>query len=83
MAEQSEFRGVFVDLDAGQLEVVAIAALSPENAEELVEEADVVYRHGEFDVAAVARAAVQCVETACCASAKSVRSYLMQLLAVV
>jgi hypothetical protein len=39
---------------------VAIGAFAAEQAEELVEEAEMVYGYGEFDMAAVARTAEQC-----------------------
>lgn len=47
---------------------MAVTTLSSEDAEKLVEEADVVDGDGELDVSAVARAAMHGSETACCAS---------------
>jgi len=55
-------------LNAGELEVVTIAALSSEYAEELVEKANVVDGYGKLDMSTVARAAVQGIETTCCAT---------------
>ena len=50
---------------------MAVAALSSQETEKLVEKAYVVNGDGKFDVTAVARAAVQRAETACCASTES------------
>ena len=50
--------------------MVAVAALSSQDTEKLVEEADVVDGDGEFDMTAVARAAIQRVEAARCAPAR-------------
>lgn len=46
MSQQSKFCGVFVDLNARELEVVAITALPSEYAEKLVEKANVIDGHG-------------------------------------
>lgn len=67
MPQKSELCCVFVDLDARKLKVVAVAAFPSEYAKELIEEADVVYRYREFNMAAVAWAAIQRAKAACCA----------------
>lgn len=51
---QAQLRDVFVDRDAGESELVAVAALASEQAQQLVDECEVVDRNGELDVAAVA-----------------------------
>jgi hypothetical protein len=57
---QAEFRDVFVDLLARELEVMAVAAFTTQHAKQLVEECYVVYWNRELDMAAVARAAIYC-----------------------
>jgi hypothetical protein len=57
---------------------VAIGAFAAEQAEELVEEAEVVYGYGEFYVATVTRTAEQCRQAAGRASAL-IRSWMVIL----
>jgi hypothetical protein len=69
MSQETKFCGVLVDLNARQLEVMAVATLSAQYTEKLVEEADMVDGNREFNMTAVAGTAVQRVEAASCASA--------------
>jgi len=54
-----------VNLLTRKSELVAVGAFAAEQAEELVEKAEMVYGYGQLDVTAVTGTAEQCCQSAC------------------